>query len=161
MKIFSAIVAATLLQFSGAEDKVIAKENSNETQWEPSVLDIESFNTLVVDLSTDLGEFVGDKPWFIKFYAPWCGHCQRLAPTWSEFNRLHMDELNVGTVDCTTEKGQPLCSKLEVRGYPTLLYFPKETQKEGERVQGFKFQGQRNLEGLEAFAIEGGWKTVG
>ena len=40
---------------------------------------------------------------FVKFYAPWCGHCQKLAPDWEEME----DELGgspglvIGNVDCT------------------------------------------------------------
>ena len=67
---------------------------------------------------------VSDKGWFVKFYAPWCGHCKSLAPTWSEFKRLHYDDLNVAKVDCTSSEGSPLCSMMEVRGYPSLLFFP-------------------------------------
>lgn len=109
---------------------------------------------------------MSEKAWFIKFFAPWCGHCKHLAPTWSEFNRLHMDEINVGLVDCTSEASQPLCSKFEVRGYPTLLFFPGkndiEKDEEGNtKVQAYKFQGPRNMEGLEAFALNGGYKSVG
>ena len=164
MRIFSigaALAATTSMQAFVAADEQVAQTTSTDTNWEPSVLDLVSFNELVVDMSEEQGRFVGDKSWFIKFYAPWCGHCKTLAPTWSEFNRLHMEELNVGTVDCTSEGGQPLCSKLEVRGYPSLLYFPKETKAAGERVQGYKFQGARTMEGLEAFSINEGWKRIG
>jgi len=90
-----------------------------------------------------------EKGWFIKFFAPWCGHCKQLAPVWEEFNRLHSDEINVAKVDCTQSLGQPLCTQMEVRGYPTLLFFPGTADTKDGDVKAYKFQGPRTREGFE------------
>lgn len=42
----------------------------------------------------------GRIPWFIKFYAPWCPHCQRLAPTWKDMAAQLRNQVNVGEVNC-------------------------------------------------------------
>ncbi|KAI8393325.1 thioredoxin-like protein [Radiomyces spectabilis] len=61
------------------------------------------------------------KPWFVKFYAPWCGFCKRLAPTW----KLMADELkgqvDVGEVNCDDHRD--ICTENGVAGYPTLKLF--------------------------------------
>ena len=48
---------------------------------DPVVLDATNWNDLVMNN----GELVSEKPWYVKFYAPWCGHCKKLAPTWAEY----------------------------------------------------------------------------
>jgi protein disulfide-isomerase-like protein len=62
---------------------------------------------------------------FIKFYAPWCGHCKRLAPIWSMLAQDFKGSKQVGvaSVDCT-QHGD-LCNTQGVRGYPTLKVFHK------------------------------------
>lgn len=81
---------------------------------------------------------------FVKFYAPWCGHCQRLAPTWldlakaMEFN----EEVTIAKIDCTEYRG--ICSTHDVKGYPTLLWF-ENGQKAG------KYSGDRSLEDLKNY----------
>ena len=117
------------------------------------VVDIESWFTDVVNKETNT-LVDNSNPWFVKFYAPWCGHCKSLAPVWDELHSLHHNELNVAKVDCTSDLGKPLCSEFEIRGYPSLLFFPADESLAGTYI---KYQDPRNLEHLEQFALNGGY----
>ncbi|CAN9108530.1 unnamed protein product [Alternaria alternata] len=96
-------------------------------------LTAETFEKLVTDTRD---------PWFIKFYAPWCHHCQALAPTWANLARQMKGKLNVGEVNCDAEK--KLCKAAGVRGYPTMLFF-----QGGERIE---YSGLRGLGDLLDYA---------
>lgn len=85
---------------------------------------------------------------FVKFFAPWCGHCKRLSPTWDELAAKYASnkDVKIAKVDCTSDdnKNKELCSKEGVNGFPTLNLY-----KNGEKAE--EFSGQRGLEQLEAF----------
>ena len=81
-------------------------------------------------------------PWFVKFYAPWCHHCQAMAPNWAGMAREMKGRLNIGEVNCDVEKR--LCKDVRVRGFPTIHFF-----RGGERVE---YEGLRGLGDLVTFA---------
>lgn len=89
------------------------------------VLDTEKFEKLVTKTT---------EPWFIKFYAPWCHHCQELAPTWESMARQMRGKLNVGQVNCDVER--KLCKDAKVRGYPTMLFFRGDEHIEYDGLRG-------------------------
>lgn len=94
-------------------------------------------------------------PWFIKFYVPWCHHCQALAPNWRQMAKEMKGTLNVGEVDCVFERR--LCSDARVSAFPTLYFF-----RGGERVE---YTGLRGLGDLlsytkKAVAVGDGIKYV-
>ncbi|CAL4068532.1 unnamed protein product, partial [Meganyctiphanes norvegica] len=65
-------------------------------------------------------EAVANKPHFVMFFAPWCGHCKRLHPTWNDLGKKYNTEESttaIGKVDCTQHTA--LCSSQDVTGYPT------------------------------------------
>ncbi|KAJ4370911.1 hypothetical protein N0V86_008605 [Didymella sp. IMI 355093] len=81
-------------------------------------------------------------PWFVKFYAPWCHHCQALKPNWDNMARQMKGKINIGEVNCDVEKR--LCKDAKVRGYPTMLFF-----RGGERIE---YEGLRGLGDLLDYA---------
>ncbi|TBU43982.1 thioredoxin-domain-containing protein [Dichomitus squalens] len=80
---------------------------------------------------------------FVKFFAPWCGHCKKLAPIWSQLGGLMQHKLTLAEVDC--EAHNALCRKEGVTGYPMLQYY-------GDKNTRTEYTGGRKLEQLKAFA---------
>ncbi|KAL7470947.1 hypothetical protein ACHAXS_011223 [Conticribra weissflogii] len=84
---------------------------------------------------------------FLKFFAPWCGHCKKLKPDW---DKLIADFEGSSTqliadVDCTAD-GKPLCDENGVRGYPTLKW--------GDPSDLQDYNGGRSYDDLKKFATE-------
>ncbi|KAH8765510.1 thioredoxin [Diaporthe sp. PMI_573] len=96
-------------------------------------LTAESFQTMVT---------MTHEPWFIKFYAPWCHHCQAMAPNWLQLAKEMKGKLNIGEVNCEAEKR--LCKDARLRGYPTILFF-----RGGERVE---YEGLRGIGDFVSYA---------
>jgi len=79
----------------------------------------------------------GSAPAFVEFFAPWCGHCKKLAPEYEIVGKAferNQNDVVVAKVDCDSHRD--LCSRFDVKGYPTLKWFPKGETKEPEAYSG-------------------------
>ncbi|KAL8661421.1 MAG: hypothetical protein Q9202_005603 [Teloschistes flavicans] len=120
-----------------APPKSMTKPKKPSTTPNPAgasvALSQESFQKLVTNTQD---------PWFVKFYAPWCHHCQALAPSWQQMAKELQGKLNIGEVNCDVEVR--LCKDVRVKGYPTVHFF-----RGGERVE---YEGLRGLGDLVNYA---------
>ena len=82
-------------------------------------------------------------PAFIKFFAPWCGHCKKLAPIWKQLARHMKNKLTIAEVNC--DENASLCKSQGLEGYPTLLFFDSNGVKS-------EYNSGRKLDQLKAFS---------
>lgn len=67
----------------------------------------------------------------VEFYAPWCGHCQRLTPEYEKAAKALKGIANIAAVDATKEN-----TGVSVQGYPTIRFYNdgKESDYNGGRT---------------------------
>ncbi|KAF9998299.1 hypothetical protein BGZ80_004826 [Entomortierella chlamydospora] len=82
-------------------------------------------------------------PWLVEYYAPWCGHCQALAPIYDELATQLKGKVNVAKVDCT--RNEDICRKQKVPGYPTIKLHQFNSEIE--------YNKHRTLEHMTQFAL--------
>ncbi|QCE09334.1 protein disulfide isomerase-like 1-4 [Vigna unguiculata] len=72
----------------------------------------------------------------VEFYAPWCGHCQALAPEYAAAaSELKGDDVILAKVDATEEN--ELGQQYDVQGFPTIYFFADGIHKpyNGQRTK--------------------------
>lgn len=101
-------------------------------------------NGLVAELTdATFAPFRSKGNMFVKFFAPWCGHCKKLAPAWKQLAKHMEHKLTIAEVNC--DEFGALCKSQNIEGYPTLLYFPIQ----GEKIE---YTGSRAAPKLKEFA---------
>lgn len=84
----------------------------------------------------------------VEFYAPWCGHCKKLAPEFEKAASIlstNDPPVVLAKVDANEEQNKVFSSEYDVRGFPTL----KILRYGGSLVQEYK--GPRDADGIVTY----------
>jgi len=93
-----------------------------------------------------------DAVWIVEFYAPWCGHCQRLVPDYTKAAKALKGVVKVGAVNADEHKS--LGQQYGVQGFPTIKVFGLDKKKPED------YNGQRTAQGLVDGALAAAKKFV-
>jgi protein disulfide-isomerase A6 len=101
-------------------------------------LNSKNFDSVVYDSGKDT---------FVEFYATWCSHCNKLAPTIDQLAETYEgSNVQIAKIEC--DENRVICSQFDIKGFPTMKVFKKDLSIPVE------FQGTRGLDAFIKFIGE-------
>ncbi|KAF8414166.1 hypothetical protein HHK36_002165 [Tetracentron sinense] len=81
----------------------------------------------------------------VEFFAPWCGHCQALTPTWEKAATVLKGVATVAALDADAHKS--LAQEYGIRGFPTIKVFAPGKPP-------VDYQGARDVKPIAEFSLQ-------
>jgi len=72
----------------------------------------------------------------VEFYAPWCGYCQSIAPTYEEVAKTFTNEPNCMVTRLNGDEHPEFASTHHIQGFPTIKFFSQGHPENGEEYLG-------------------------
>lgn len=146
--------------FLANELKPIIKSEPLPTEEEIAASEVvklvaHNYDDVLADLSKDV---------LVEYYAPWCGHCKKLAPIWEELAGIY-DSKNPEskvTIAAIDHSNNDVDTPLVIEGYPTIIFYPANGEidpKSGLR-KAIHYDKGRDLESFIEFVKAKGTHQV-
>ena len=132
---------------STKKDNNTKKDNTKKDNTKKNNVDSDKDVVILTDDNFDDVVFGSEDMWLVAFYAPWCGHCQKLLPEWNAAATQLKGQVKIAKLDATTN--QKMASRYQIQGYPTIKIFSPGKDKKVE-----EYQGSREQAGIVAYALE-------
>lgn len=84
--------------------------------------------------------------WLVEFYAPWCGHCKQLAPSYELAAKQLKGVVKLGAVDMTEH--QSVGAPYDIKGFPTIKFFGNDKQKPVD------YQSGRDADSIRKYCLD-------
>jgi len=96
-----------------------------------------------------------NKDVLVEFYAPWCGHCKKLAPIFDEVGERMKSNENIVIAKMDSTANEVNVPGLAVKGYPTLFFF-----KGNDKANPIKYEGGREADDFVNYLKENAHNAV-
>lgn len=106
---------------------------------------VNASNVIELDFKNFDNAIGGEDAVFVEFYASWCGHCKNLAPIYEQLGDAFKNKKGIKIVKIDADKNRVIGSQYDIKGFPTLKFFPKESTTPEE------YNGGRDLDALASF----------
>lgn len=105
----------------GAEEGEDDDEDDEENGDDMGEKAFDETDVVVLGSSNFTAFVTSERYVMVEFYAPWCGHCQELAPEWAAAATALKGRVSVAKVDATAHPD--VSGAFGVASYPTLFFF--------------------------------------